>query len=343
MLFPELEAVYSVYKKDNELNVAHDGNLIPLNEIDLITVQKWRSRTNLYSWIRPVDFPWTENIPQHHSQLQMTDEHENRMLLLCFISPEDKLKNIVAICFPKQTKFFGLQKEMQDFTTDEKVIVGEMMHQLLGFEYHQAIQERESLLLMNRFQNRKNESLSENDTAPFEKFFLQSCTEILNEINHLSPAIFTIEQRSLAFLADHCQQIGALKLTIEKACELSLMLEPESKHHTLNALHFETILEATTNIEINTTDKDQRVIDLLNRYEDAAFKAQKYGHLVNGKNVARFMTPEISPPAVTDALKKNSIKIEKLLSQHPNEWKLIRNALKPLREMEGYSPLRISV
>jgi hypothetical protein len=88
--------------------------------------------------------------------------------------------------------------------------------------------------------------------------------------------------------------------------------------------------------------KDQKIIDLLDRYETAAFQAQKAGFEVNGKNVARFCSPIVSPPAITDALKKNAAKIESTILQHPNQWPLIRKSLKPLREIDDYKKLKIS-
>lgn len=339
-LFPELEAQFAVYKKDQEFRVSHDGALIPLNETDKIMVQKWRSKTVSYSWIRPEDFPWTEK-SDLGSQLQMSDEYENRMLLLCFVAKEDKMKNIIGLCFPRETKFFGLQKQLQEFTTDEKAIIGEIFHKLLGFEYQQALTERESLLKMSRYQQLKQQTETQGNDHFYEKYFLNVCSSILQELN-TEENNFIIEPEAHGFLAQQCQDPEELKLIIAEAAELSLMLSPESGTYTLTRLHFASLLNAVKT-NASPLNQDQKVTDLLNRYEDAAIRAAKNGFAINGKNVARFLIPVISPPAISDSLKKHAAKIEKMLKEHPYEWKLIRQSLKPLREIDGFKNLKISV
>ena len=341
-IFPALERIVTVYRKERELSVSADGNLLILNETDNVLIQKWRSRAVTYSWMRPEDFPWIES-RSTKDQLQMSDEHENRMLLLCFVSPEDKMKDLVALCFPKNTKFFGLQKELQEFTTDEKVIVGEMLHKLLGYEYQQAIGERESLLAMQRFQQLKHKEQSasvRNDTA-FEKYFFQVCQSMLREAIQDNTITCSITQEGLHYLAASCTDLDELKIILAKSVELAFMLEPYAQEHLLEKMHFESVMESPGLVH-HTADQDQKAADLLNRYEEAAARASRQGLAISGKIVAQFLDPAISPPAVSESLKKHATRIEKLLKENPGEWKLIRNALKPIRELDTLNVFRMA-
>ncbi len=331
VLFPNLESVIAISKTDQKLSVSIDKTLLPLKETDSMLVQKWRNRPGTYSWMCPEDFPWTEVQAQSNKQLELTDENRNRMLLLYFISPNDQMKDLIAICFPQNTKFFGLQKELQNFTTDEKMIVGEMLHQLLSSEYYQTIKETENLQLLQRFQEKKTQQTVLQTTDYYEHYFHATCKRVIQQLENENQVYLELDEEAYLFLAQHSQSENDLHQAISKAMELSMMIHPTSNRHQLETLHFESVLDVSNPLP-DAQNKDQKIIDLLNRYEEAAFMAQKSGFVVNGKNVARFMSPEISPPAITDALKKNRSKIEKIMPLFPNEWKLIRMYLKPLRE-----------
>jgi hypothetical protein len=56
--------------------------------------------------------------------------------------------------------------------------------------------------------------------------------------------------------------------------------------------------------------------------------------VINGKSIAQNIVPPVSPPAITDILKKNISKIENKMKEYPSNWQLIRKYLKPLRELE---------
>ncbi|MDD2983841.1 MAG: hypothetical protein PHQ74_10680 [Crocinitomicaceae bacterium] len=342
VLFPNLETVIAISKNEQKLSVSIDKTPLPLKETDSMTVQKWRNRPGTYSWMCPQDFPWSDLQIQSNKQLELADENRNRMLLLYFISPVDQMKDLLAICFPQNTKFFGLQKELQDFTTDEKMIVGEMLHQLLSSEYYQTIQETENLKLLQRFQEKKIQKSVLNSNEHYEQFFQATCQRAMRKLEAENNVHLELDTESFGFLAQHSRSEKDILQAISKAMELAMLIQPTGNRFLLEMLHFESVIDVSNPIS-DSQNKDQKVIDLLNRYEEAAFLAQKSGFIVNGKNVARFMSPEISPPAITDALKKNKAKIEKMMPMFPNEWQLIRKSLKPLREIEEFPTQRMVV
>lgn len=341
-LFPNMETIVCISKNDSGYRVSSNFDLIPVSTDEAVVIQKWRSRTVNFSWIKPSEFPWVSNDIEFKSQLDLTDEYENRLLLLYFLDDFDKLKNIVALKFPRNTKFFGLQKELADFTTDEKQLVGEVLHQLLYNEYRQVIEERKSLERINRFHQLKNDQIQVKSTqAQFERFFHATCAQIISEIELNSNLKIQLDDVCIAFLANHVSDLQSLEVLIQEATNLALNIKPMSSIIILEELHFETIISEQKQL-VYSPSKDQKVIDLLDRYETAAFKAQKAGYEVNGKNVAKFCNPVVSPPAITDAIKKQLSKIESALRQHPNQWLLIRKSLKPLREIDSFKVMKIS-
>lgn len=86
----------------------------------------------------------------------------------------------------------------------------------------------------------------------------------------------------------------------------------------------------------------QRAELLLDKYEIAAGTAKRNGQAVNGKHIAENLDPPISPPAITDALKKNRKAISSLLEQFPERWPLLRRHLKPVRELNEHFLFRVT-
>lgn len=341
-LFPNMEAIVCISKNDSGYRISSNFDLIPVSTDEAVIIQKWRSRPVNFSWVKPSEFPWVSNDTEFKSQLLITDEFENRLLLLYFLDEFDKLKNIVALKFPRNTKFFGLQKELANFTTDEKQLVGETLHQLLYKEYRQVTKERKSLERINRFNQLKNDQILFKSThSQFERFFHATCTKIISEIELNSNVRVQLNDACFAYLASHVSDVESLQVLLQEATELALMINPMNSILTLEELHFETILSEQKQQTLSPI-KDQKTIELLDRYEAAAFKAQNAGYEVNGKNVAKFCNPIVSPPAITDAIKKQLPKIEIALAQHPSQWQLIRKSLKPLREIDGFKPLKVS-
>jgi hypothetical protein len=76
--------------------------------------------------------------------------------------------------------------------------------------------------------------------------------------------------------------------------------------------------------------KYQRTIDILDRYEKAALLIRQQNLSITGKNVGAFCPQPISPPAITDSLRKHEATIIDLCKIYPSRWNLIRKEFKPV-------------
>jgi hypothetical protein len=64
---------------------------------------------------------------------------------------------------------------------------------------------------------------------------------------------------------------------------------------------------------------------------------------ITGFNIGDNCKPKVSPAAISDILKKHQKKIVLLLEQHPDNWSIIRNNFKPVRNiLENISHNRVS-
>jgi uncharacterized coiled-coil protein SlyX len=117
---------------------------------------------------------------------------------------------------------------------------------------------------------------------------------------------------------------------LDEALALKSFLQPSGSIY-LSAFDLQPAQQKQQSSAITTTG--QRAEILLTKYEEAAERAQRHGEPVNGRTVAAFLRPPVSPPAVTDALKKHRREIARLVHSHPEKWTLVRRFLKPVRDL----------
>lgn len=328
-LFPSLEDMLLMYTTTKGLIVEKNATSIVLDEKIKTLIQKKRNTNLHYQWLRPSDFLFFEG-DSTFKQLNLLDEYENRLLVITFISPIDRLKDIIAINFPKDVRFFGVQKEMRFLNTDEKSIIGEMVHKMLNFDYEELLEERKKLIQVQHYYTLLQQEHEQKEE--FSLFFEKTCVNITNSIpgNTVS---FSFTKDLLVHLASLQIDFDALRNKIIEACHLSKIINPLDDQIILTKNHFLVSDWKETSID-TTKQSPDRVYELLNRYEEAAKKANDLGLNINGKIVSQYLTPAISPPAVTDSIKKNARKIEIYLKNNPSNWTLIRKYIKPIRELD---------
>lgn len=132
--------------------------------------------------------------------------------------------------------------------------------------------------------------------------------------------------------ADPVISDNQLLAQLDNALRLAQFAQPGKLAYQLTAAHLQPI-ERTNTAMPAPLSTNQRVELLLDKYEASARLAQQNGLAVNGKTIAGHLQPTVSPPAITDALKKNRKAIGQLLGQYPEKWTLLRKYLKPVKEL----------
>ncbi len=329
-LFPRLDDVICFYRTKKELMVELNSKSLHPSTEQKVQIQKIRNTSSNYQWIRPEDFIFLNNEGSTIHQLQLMDEYNNRLLLIHILSPIDGLKDTIAICFPKDVTFFGMQKTLIHLSTDEKSLVGELLQRTLYFDYTHLLNQYDNITLLNRYY----ELNSKNSKDQYAEDYLKQSIQSLFE---------KFTNKSISFHDDAFQYLIELNIPIfnlEPIClkivNLSTLVQPNGDSIQISKSMIETIVKFENVNEIKTQQEDRfdKVYDLLERYEESAQKAASYGEIINGKIVANYLTPAVSPPAISDSIKKNQQKIQSYLQRFPEKWSLIRKSLKPIRELD---------
>ncbi len=329
-LFPRLDDVICFYRTEKELKVELNGKSLQLSTEQKVHIQKIRNTSSNYQWVRPEDFIFLNIKGSNVHQLQLLDEYNNRLLLIHILSPFDQLKDTIAICFPKDVTFFGMQKTLIHLSTDEKSLVGELLQRTLYFDYTLHINQNDTITLLNRYHSLNQKSQV---NQPAENY-LKSCIQSLFE--KFTKKTITFNNDAFSYLIELNIPILNLEPICEKVITLSSLIQPSGDVITISKSMIETVVDYNHTNEFKTQQESQfdKVYDLLERYEEAAQKASSFGEVINGKIVATYLSPPVSPPAISDSIKKNQQKIHSYLQRFPAKWILIRKALKPIRELD---------
>ena len=329
-LFPRLDSIICLYKSPTGLSVDIDNQSLQISQEEKIQIQKIRNTSSNYQWIRPEDFVYLSKNENSNHQLQLMDEYNNRLLLIHLLSPNDQMKDTIAICFPKDVTFFGMHKTLVNLSTDEKSIVGELLQRTLYFDYMQSHNQKEEITLLNHYYEVKNKTY---DTNRIENYITTNFRLLFKKYTQ-KEIIF--EKEAIDILIDLNISFLETEPIFIKIVSLVNLIQPNSEQIIVTKAIVETVCNFTDKSILSTSSNEHydKVYDLLERYEDAAQKAVQYGEVINGKIVASYLSPSVSPPAVSDSIKKNQQKIQNYLQKFPSKWMLIRKSLKPIRELD---------
>jgi len=129
---------------------------------------------------------------------------------------------------------------------------------------------------------------------------------------------------------------------LDASLALQQFIQPAATHFYLSKTSLTTIDQPAATPSASLTS-NQRAAILLDKYEESARAAQRKGITVSGKTIAEHLQPSISPPAITDALKKNRKAISALIHQHPEKWLLLRKYLKPVKELHERGGVQLTM
>lgn len=299
-------------------------------------IQKNRSKKNKPSWISIDMIDFIGSKENKIKQLSISDENENNILVLKFISPYDNLYDILYIEI-KKSSILQLVRGGKELTVNEKTLVGNILYSsfstILNSEYnniktHKLIidsfkNQQDKIKLKNKNNIYINKKLNEyidyflktiaNKIKLKEGFNIEYSPTLVSYILSLTEDLEIIEKSIIQTIYNvkNLSLYGVNKILIEP--ENIIIIKPEPKNSTPNFYN-----------------KHQNVIDILDKYEKSAKELNKLGLKINGTNVAKQCSPSITPAAISFNLKKYSTVIVMLLNKHEEKWSVIRNCFKPL-------------
>lgn len=325
---------------DKQLRTSLDDE--SLSDFLNVKAQKIRSYSQVTEWSNQSDIFGNDTISK--SQLSIEDEDALNVLKLYFPSPVDEFKDLILIAFPKNVFLKSLNTTFKGISTQEKIILSNMLSSIFHAEHERVLQERKFLQGVRNINNKKDEKikqLSEN-LKTTELLYSNSIRSIITEykqqLEKKLKTSFTVDKQVVFRLAKEKLSIENIEVAIDDAIYLAYNLSLGEDHIRITTDHLQ-IDSMRSPLKTKTSSiphyhKDGKTFDLLEKYEEAAIRLLETGQSVNGKNIAKQLTPPVTPPAITDAIKKKKNKINYLLQQYPEKWSNIRKSIRPIHQLD---------
>jgi len=334
---PGAVTTQAIYNKSNRIHY-FDGDThvhVTMSNTQSVHFLKLRQRKTRFAWVNEHFFS-ADNSTNSTSQLTMDKELDNHYLALFIPNSLDQLSDVLLIEFPKHVNPFRLKNSTINLSTDDKENVGAVLHGVFSSEYERIINENKLLKafssgmtsLQSELERTKNElALLKED---LQRDFTATLEFILAQILVEEGARIEISPETVSLLKSLKLSEQNLKSTLLKALNLELITQFNSEIVRISP-HF---IEAQSKNEGSSfvSEKYDKTMLLLNRYEEAAQELTRIQIPVNGKHIAAKL--HVTPPALTDAVKKNATKITVLLENYPDKWVLIRQYLKPIQRID---------
>lgn len=338
---PSLIHTGAIYSVDQQLLFVLDGDKIIFDALQQVQLQKIRTQ-------RPFTTQWVEShnlLEQstNSNQKSLYDEEKNTTLLVHLPSSKNDLSDILLLTFPGQLVMKDTDNAFSGMSTSEKSLITNFLLNIVKSEFNRVLAESrlvEGFVDVQKAQLAKRQNL-EQTLEETKRLYLNSLKVLIVEYFEKLSSSY-----DCTFIpsSDLVERIGQLQLGIEDiyyhlqgAAELGYHLMYGEKEITILGSYINERLSATSRVKSNQDipGNSDKVYQLLERYEDAAADLQALNSAINGKNVALHLSPPVTPPAITDAVKKNQKRISFLLEQYPEKWRLIRKHLKPIERLDN--------
>ncbi len=336
-IFPHIESISIFFQLSNEFKYLENGDYLEVSSFLSSKLTSLKTSNLHYQWMLPTEIlELYEKDKTRIHQLDLLSEHENRLLLLNFKSEINDSNDLVCLTFPKEIRFLGLYKSIKNLTTEDKILIGELLYKVIEVEIEtqkRFINIQRRIAEYYKLKEDLKTNQSSKDYCKYIKTELNlGLNTLLNQNNN-----FDFNQELIDYILKKNYSIKVVCDYLKESYDTVKLIEKISDDFRFQLFHFQLIENEKTEqnpIKKSVFNTNDKIIDLLDKLERAAETIESKGLVVNGKIIAQYLAPPVSPPAITDILKKNIVKIENKLKEFPSKWLLIRKYLKPLRELE---------
>ena len=271
-------------------------------------------------------------------QLTLEDEDDNNYLCLKFISPFDRMFDMLIIKVP-HAGIFGMSKGTK-ITTQQKATIGNLLYNVFAARIKEEYNNLETHnLVLHNLQNQKtslentkeeNLLLKENYKKSLQHFM----NSLVGQINKEMAISIALSEDAKDFIISKITDLETIEKAIKGAVHMALNLTINySSTLIIEPQHISIEERKHVEVAVYKNDKYSNIVEMLDKYEIAASKAHQREWKINGNTVSELCEPKITPSAITFNLKKYKKPINTLLERYDDKWPLLRTYFKPLKNV----------
>lgn len=250
-IIPNVQKAYVLYadnsKKVNLYSYSEKEKLDLRNKKHII--QKIRAEKRNTSWMRSdmLEFINDGKRKSKIQQLSLTDEKENNILCLKFISPYDDLYDVLYIEL-NQSNLLQFVKEGKEFTTSEKTLVATILYNAIQSRIEVEYKNLNThTLIINSFNNQQSkikDSFEENERLKrnYEQTFTYFLNSIAKEIKEKEQIKLDYSPTCISYIASQTSNLDVIRASIIRAIAIAQNLHlGQMKQLTLEPEHIEIV------------------------------------------------------------------------------------------------------
>jgi len=320
-----------------------------IQEIDissnLFNINTFRdNKSGFPIWLSHDEMPFGIH-QKNRENADLFSELEHVILLLKYCSDFDKKNDLLFFYFKKNNSNFGVSDNSRSLNTENKAIIGFLLHNLIKGIIENHKRDKNVLDLVNSHTQAlmRNAAVLKDELIQTKCNYGQSlvnlCEAYLRELNINESIYFYFSDAALDKIRTYQGDINHLKTIIDQSVTYAYVLETNTTD-TKRILHewhinFEAYVAEKENEEIRSFSEEREIktIQLLNKLENAAQKVIAKRVKLTSSNVGKECPHPISAPAITDALSKHRIKIQELIKKYPDKWPLLKSEFRPLKNI----------
>lgn len=293
-----------------------------------------------YQWLRPELLPFTSRSRLAITQMDLFTESE--CLVLFIRSKAGEATILSYLFFRNDCSNFGMAKRQGQLETSHKAIIGKMASQFAKITLNSFIslnadennfrQITRSLLETKQLEQQKQKD-------EFKNWKISWLDTYLREISQRDAVNYVMSEEAKSKLLENAHAYESIKKTIDKCisyiCNLQLVQVGDEVLIEPGYIVFDNAVQDTyKETEASTNSRSSRTMHLLDRLETSAALLHQQGLSLTSAEVGANMPKPITAPAISDAVRKNRVRILQLFDQYPQRWPLIRQSFKPITNLQ---------
>jgi hypothetical protein len=303
-----------------------------------------------YQWLRPEHLPF---IRQNHLSISQLDLFSEAQYLVLLIRSQVKQSCILSyLFFRNDCSNFGISDNSTQIETSHKAIIGNMASRFAEITLNNF---QASKIKENAFRQQTKNILEarqldvnkqQEEFSDWKKLWLDSYLLKLSERDGLN---YVMSEKAEEFILTSNASYDRIKSAIDNCIDYICNLLPYTPGDELIIEQAYISLPSVPRAEVSTVKEQQPVsrqnktMLLLDRLEEAADRLYQEGMPITSADVGASMLKPITAPAISDALRKNKVRILQLFEQYPQRWMTIRQYFKPVINLIAKNNQRLSI
>ena len=362
-LLPGIEKVIAVYYSTDAAGITSDLIRKESGEYVQESFQvsdspsifnRLRSDNATYSWLRKEDLPF-EMKPKEKVQLEIFNELNNSILLIRISNIFDNKNDLFFIYFNQDLSNFGTISPNKILSTENKTIIGHILRNSILTFIQNNLNDKDLFATLNentRAMIKERNFLRDELEITREKYkegLIRLTNSYLTDLYKSNGVKYRLSDVAMKKIRAYTGDIGNLKPVIAQAARYAetMNLEGTTGDVLISDFHLvmdekkeprqkESISEPVEGVPV----KYNKTFLLLDKLENAALHVKSKNMLLTGANIGHEFPTPVTPPAITDALKKHKQKILFLFREYPDRWEIIRTEFRPVQNILNAKPFR---